>query len=121
MYSMPKSFLRSLVFLATSVAGGQAIAQKWEIGGMLGASNYNGDLAREIVLKETHIAGGAFIRYNLGKYWSIKPAFQIGTISGSDKNFKENKYRNLSFKSNITEFSTVMEYNFKPFGAQVRT
>jgi len=98
-----------------------AVAQKWELGGMLGASNYNGDLARNIVLKETHIAGGVFFRYNLGKYFSLKPALQIGTISGDDKNFKENMSRNLSFKSNITEVSTMIEYNFKPFGARVRT
>jgi opacity protein-like surface antigen len=98
-----------------------ASAQKWELGGLVGASNYNGDLAREIVLKETHLAGGLFFRYNLGKFFSLKPAFQMGTISGNDKNFAENKYRNLSFKSRISEFSTVMEYNFKPFGTQVRT
>ena len=96
-------------------------AQRFEIGGMLGASNYNGDLAREIVIKESHLAGGAFLRYNFGKYFAFKPSVQIGTISGSDKNFEENKYRNLSFKSNISELSGVFEVNFKPFGAQVRT
>lgn len=96
-------------------------AQKWEVGGLLGASNYNGDLAREIVLKETHLAGGIYARYNIGKYFSIKSALSIGTISGNDKNFKENKYRNLSFKSNITEISSNMEFNFRPFGSQVRT
>lgn len=97
------------------------MAQKWEIGGLFGASNYNGDLAREVVLKETHLAGGIYMRYNLGKYFSLKPALNVGTISGNDKNFKENKYRNLSFRSNITELSLNMEFNFHPFGSQVRT
>jgi opacity protein-like surface antigen len=110
------TFLLNAFLIATI-----SMAQKWELGGLLGASNYNGDLAREIVLKETHVAGGVFFRYNLGKFFSIKPAFQMGTISGNDKNFSENKYRNLSFKSRISEFSTMMEYNFKPFGTQVRT
>lgn len=96
-------------------------SQKWELGGMLGVSNYNGDLAREIVLKESHLAGGLLFRYNLGKFFSLRTAFQAGTISGDDKNFTENKYRNLHFKSNISELSAMMEYNFKPFGAQVRT
>lgn len=118
---MPKSILKITFFLAVLFAANFSFSQKWELGGMLGASNYNGDLAREIVLKESHLAGGAFFRYNLGKYFSIKPSVQVGTISGSDKNFKENKYRNLSFKSNITEVTAMMEYNFKPFGAQVRT
>lgn len=118
---MPHRILKLSFFLAVIFTANFSFSQKWELGGLLGASNYNGDLAREIVLKESHLAGGIFFRYNLGKYWSLKPAFQVGTISGSDKNFKENKYRNLSFKSNITELSTMMEFNFKPFGAQVRT
>lgn len=100
---------------------GSGYAQNWEVGGMLGASNYNGDLARELVLKETHLAGGIFLRYNVSKYFSLRPALQIGTISGDDKNFSENKYRNLSFKSNISELSGMMEFNFRPFGARVRT
>ena len=118
---MPKSILKSLLFLAVFLTANFSFSQKWEVGGMLGASNYNGDLAREIVLKESHLAGGAFFRYNLGKYFSLKPTIQVGTISASDKNLKENKYRNLSFKSNIAEVAAMMEYNFKPFGAQVRT
>jgi hypothetical protein len=118
---MPKSILKLVFFLAVFLAANFSFSQKWEVGGLLGASNYNGDLARKIVLKESHLAAGVFFRYNLGKYWSVKPALQFGTISGDDKNFPENKYRNLSFKSNITELSTMMEFNFKPFGAQVRT
>ncbi len=118
---MLKGVFKILVFTTALISANFSFSQKWEVGGMLGVSNYNGDLAREIVLKESHLAGGAFFRYNLGKYFSIKPSFQLGTISGSDKNFKENKYRNLSFKSNIAEIATMMEFNFKPFGAQVRT
>ena len=110
----------SFLLLAISIAI-SSNAQKWEIGGLLGTSNYNGDLAREIVLKETHLAGGIYARYNIGKYFSLKYALNIGTISGKDKNFAENKYRNLSFKSNISELSANMEFNFRPFGSQVRT
>jgi len=119
--NMPINILRFIVLQLLILAGFNASSQKWEIGGMLGLSNYNGDLARDIVLKESHFAGGAFLRYNLGKYFSLKPAIQIGTISGDDKNFKDNNQRNLSFRSNITELSGMMEVNFRPFGAQVRT
>jgi hypothetical protein len=42
-----------------------------------------------------------------------------GEISGSDVNFEENKYRNLSFRSNIWEVSSIFEYNFVPFGARI--
>ncbi|MFM9944885.1 MAG: DUF6089 family protein [Bacteroidia bacterium] len=118
---MPKSILKLILFSSMFFMVHTSFAQKWELGGMIGASNYNGDLAREIVLRETHLAGGGFFRYNFGKYFSLKTGVQVGSISGNDKNFAENKYRNLSFKSTITEFSSVMEINFKPFGAQVRT
>jgi len=118
---MPKRILKLIVFFAAFLSAANVFSQKWEVGGMIGASNYNGDLARHIVLKETHLAGGIFFRYNMGKYFSFKNALQLGTISGDDKNFEENKYRNLSFKSGIQELSTMMEFNFRPFGAQVRT
>lgn len=84
-----------------------------------GASNYHGDLAYNIVLDESHPAFGAFVKYNLSDYWSYRPAFTVGQISGSDKNFDEYKFRNLDFTSNIYEFSNVMEFNFLPFGSNV--
>mgnify|MGYP000886338149 CR=1 len=119
--SMFQNCIKFSLLISIVLVSGFARAQRWEFGAALGASNYNGDLAREIVLKESHLAGGAFFRYNLGKFASIRPGINLGTISGSDKNFSENKYRNLSFKSTIFEISTLMEFNFKPFGAQVRT
>jgi len=118
---MFKKSFKFLVFIAVLISAIPSYSQKWELGGMLGASNYNGDLARRLVLKESHIAGGVYFRYNFGKYVSLKPSLQFGTISGDDKNFEENKYRNLNFKSGIQELSTMMEINFKPFGSQVRT
>ncbi len=118
---MPKRILKLAISLAVFFTAHHSFSQKWELGGLLGASNYHGDLAKNFVMKETHPAGGLFLRYNLGKFWSFKSSMLIGTISGDDKNFADNKYRNLSFKSRITELSAMMEYNYKPFGAQVRT
>lgn len=96
-----------------------SFSQKWEYGLSGGISNYHGDLAYNIVLKESHPAFGAFMKYNINDYWSYRPAFTMGEISGSDQNFPEYKYRNLDFNSKIYEFSNVMEFNFLPFGANV--
>lgn len=91
------------------------LGQSWEVGGMLGASNYHGDLAYNIVLKETKPSGGLFVKYNFNEYWSIRPTISRLYISGSDENFPEYNLRNLSFRNTITEFSTNFEFNFKPF------
>lgn len=96
-------------------------AQRWEHGIAIGGSNYQGDLAKDIVLKETHPAFGIFSRYNLNDYWSLRGALQYGKISGNDKNFEEFKLRNLSFQSNLWELSTIMEFNYLPFGSNPLT
>ena len=90
-------------------------AQSWEIGGLLGGSNYHGDLAYNIVPSETNFSGGAFFKYNFNETWSMRPTLSYMQISGADSNFTENRLRNLSFRNNIFEFSTIMEYNFQPF------
>lgn len=105
-----------VLFLGLS---GTSYAQKAEIGVMFGGSNYHGDLAYQIVPSETHAAGGVFGKYNFNPYWSWRTAVMYGKISGSDKNFDEYRLRNLSFESNIWELSTVLEFNYLPFGSNV--
>ncbi len=82
---------------------------------MGGGSNYHGDLAYNIVPKETKFSGGAFFKYNFNEFWSIRPTISYMQISGSDQNFKEYEQRNLSFRNNIYEFSNIFEFNFQPF------
>jgi hypothetical protein len=96
-------------------------AQKWEHGIALGGSNYQGDLAKKIVLGESHLAYGIFSRYNISDYWSFRGALQYGKISGSDAHFDEYKYRNLNFQTNLWELSAIMEFNFLPFGTNPLT
>ena len=108
----------ALTFLITFQAFG-AQAQNWEYGFMVGASNYHGDLAYNIVPKETHFAQGIHMRYNFTPYWSYKPSVVHAKISGTDANFEDYKYRNLSFESDIWEFNNVFEFNFLPFGSRI--
>lgn len=124
--SKPTNTLYKISFILTllicSITGTQA--QSYEIGGMLGGSNYHGDLAYNIVPKETHLSGGLFARINFNEYWSMRPTISYLKISGADSNFNEYKLRNLSFRNSIYEISNIMELNFHPFsekGIHART
>tara|TARA_B110000091_G_scaffold211335_1_gene255758 strand:- start:382 stop:1161 length:780 start_codon:yes stop_codon:yes gene_type:complete len=92
-----------------------SLAQSWELGGMLGGSNYHGDLAYNIVPKATRFSGGIFYKYNFNEYWSIKPTISYLKISGADSNFDEYRLRNLSFRNNILEVGSMFEFNFQQF------
>jgi hypothetical protein len=87
-----------------------------EIGFMIGGSNYHGDLAREIVLKETKLMLGAYYEQNFNEWVSARYQFCYGRISGSDDNFSIYNQRNLNFYSDIYEGSATLEFNFFPFG-----
>ena len=92
-----------------------SLGQKWEIGVQFGPSNYQGDLAQDISLKETHLSGGIFLKRNSGQFFSNCFSLMEGEISGNDNNFTSQKIRNLSFQTYITELSYQLEFNFFPF------
>jgi hypothetical protein len=86
-----------------------------DFGIYFGGSTYQGDLTQSMpVLSESHLAGGAMIRYNIGSMFSLRAAAMYMRVSGDDKNFEDDPFRsrrNLSFRSNIWEFSTGLEWN----------
>ncbi|MCG9880842.1 MAG: DUF6089 family protein [Bacteroidia bacterium] len=118
-----------ILFVFALFNGLIASAQQVEVGLMLGASNYLGDLSNEtMVMKQTHFSGSLFGRYNFNDRWAIKGNFAYGRVSGDDKNFVSekrnyvlnqlpvqdfefNKFRNLNFFSDIYEFSVHGEFN----------
>jgi hypothetical protein len=104
-------YILNLIFLVATTANGQSV----EIGGMLGVSNYHGDLAYNIVPQEGHFSGGVFTKINFNEFWTMRPTLSYMRISGDDQNFKEYNVRNLSFRNDIYEISNVMELNFQPF------
>jgi len=89
-----------------------------EVGITAGASNYMGDLTPSIALNETRPMGGIICRFNYSDFLTLRGNALFGQISGSDKNYADvaDRYkRNLSFKSNILEFSGTVEYNLSGF------
>ena len=96
-------------------SGLSTYAQSYEIGAMLGGSNYHGDIAYNIVPAETNLSGGIFYKYNFNEYWSMRPTLSYIEISGADSNFTDYKLRNLSFRNKMAEVSNIVEFNFQPF------
>lgn len=94
-------------------------AQNVEVGAMIGAANYIGDLAPTPVIQETKGAGGIFARINMSSTWAWNNAFNYAQVSGNDKNFAFNSARNLNFRSNIYEFASTFEFNYLKYGVGV--
>lgn len=104
-------FFLTILFGYTSEISGQ---KGWELGGWLGTSLYNGDLNTEINLRNPGLALGIISRYNFNSRICYKASLNYGRVGADDSkssnNFERN--RNLSFRSNIYDFSQVIEFNF---------
>lgn len=103
-------FVINFLLLFSSFSFGQAI----ELGLLFGASNYYGDLSNNtVMLSQTHPSAALLGRYNINNKWSVKGYFGYGRISGADSlgSSAYRKARNLSFFSDIFEFSAQVEYN----------
>ncbi len=99
--------------------------QRKEIYLGIGASNFLGDLGgkdkvgtdysyADLELSLTHPSLSLGYRYRITKAWSWKSDLYYLYVSGSDAYTNEpvRNNRNLSFKSNIYELSTNIEYDF---------
>lgn len=94
-----------------------------EASGGIGASNFLGELGGadgpgrnflyDFKLSETSFALSAGYRYFLSRQFAVNTSLIFGRLSGNDNNTKEpfRNNRNLSFRSNILELSSVFEYH----------
>jgi hypothetical protein len=95
-----------------------ARAQYSEVGLMAGISNYKGELSEHLINdKFIHPAAGFFYRHNWNRHWSFKAELNYGRVSGDDSHstLAFERDRNLSFYSDILEFSPQIEFNFFPY------
>ncbi len=89
-------------------------ANYFEVGVGAGIMNYSGELTNSIFdFKHLHPAGALFVRYNVGKFISVRGQAALGFISGNDADSKElrNNIRNLNFQSHVLEGSLILEAN----------
>jgi hypothetical protein len=95
---------------------------RWEAGIDVGASNFLGDLGganrigthfvRDLELALTRPSIGIHMRYRKDRFFGYRANFCYGFVSGDDALTQERyrKNRNLNFKSNIFEFSAIVEF-----------
>lgn len=108
-----------LVFFGTLDAQRKLGKKPIEFGIILGASNYMGELSKLVAFNETKPMGGLICRFNTSEFLTLRGTAAFGQVSGTDKNYSDDafrKRRNLSFKSNILEFSGQLEWNIMGFG-----
>jgi hypothetical protein len=92
-------------------------AQFVEVGGFGGALSFNGDVNEGDVLSNVNAAFGGFFRYNVHPHFSVSLGFMKGTLEATDRSSKQEQIRerNLSFKSDLMEFSLIPAFNILPF------
>ena len=85
-----------------------------EIGAFLGGSYYLGDLNPRQHFNLTQPAGGLFYRFTPNYRYAFRGGFNYGKIMGDDSQSDDadQLQRNLNFKSTLTEFNVLAEFNF---------
>lgn len=85
-----------------------------EVGIFLGGSYYIGELNQVHLGQFTKPAGGVVFRYNFNKRLAARANGLYGILEAHDSHspIPAFKQRNLSFKSNVIEFSAQLEFNF---------
>ncbi len=100
---------RSIVFLLL-FSSHKAASQNFFASVFAGSSNYSGDLQdKKFSFSQAHFAGGVGLLFELNPKMFIRGDFTLGKISADDK-YGKNKARNLSFYSNLYEYSIGFEY-----------
>ena len=94
-----------------------SMAQKHEFGVMAGLANYFGDLNYNASFTSVKPMGAVFYRANFNSRWALKSSFSYAQLAFDDKLSKNafNRQRNLHFRTNVIELSTMMELNFLEF------
>ncbi|HNQ11889.1 MAG TPA: DUF6089 family protein [Bacteroidia bacterium] len=125
-YTIP---VLALLVLLPSLLSAQRIRDRWkgyraEVIFSLGASNFLGELGganqigtnyfKDLEFSQTRPAIGIGMRYRLSPLFAITSQITHGQVRGDDALTEEffRNYRNLSFKSNITEFTNNLEFSF---------
>lgn len=105
-------FFSWLIFIGLS-----GFAQIHEFGVWGGVTNYFGDLNTKTSFKFTRPGAGAFYRYNIKYRGAWRTSINWGQAEFNDAGTKTpvNLQRNLSFKTDIFDITTVIEFNFLKF------
>ena len=118
MKTMKKVICYTLLILLTCLkTQAQSFYGTKEWGLVSGGSLYFGDLNDRYGFQEIYPTLGSFFRLHFNPYISLRASILQSKVGYSDAYSSNiyNKTRNLSFKSNITEFAIQGEFNFFRF------
>ncbi len=109
-----KYFAVVLLIILTTLS---AKSQTYEIGGLVGGSNYIGDVGKTNYIAPNNFAFGGIFKWNRSARHSFRGSIMIAGISGDDRDSDENrrKERGYSFKNTISEISVGLEFTFVEF------
>jgi len=108
-------YFAALIFaILTTLA---STAQTYEIGGMLGGSNYIGDIGRTNYVYPNSFAFGGIFKWNRSERHSFRGSIMILDLEGddADANNSRREQRGYSFSNTVTEISIGIEYTFWEF------
>lgn len=106
--------IKNFLFFFCIILSFNALSQKIEIGGGLGAMNYKGDISPDFHPTFAQLGGHILLRYNLKKDITFRFGANLGSIYANDNDVSDsfNKLRGQTFKTSIREVSLITEYNF---------
>lgn len=104
----------SSIFLLCLVVSGLAGAQNLHLDLYAGAANYLGDLQdKNYTYNQAHFGGGAGLTYDISPRFSVRGAVLFSRLSADDK-LGRNKFRNLNFTTNLSEFQLAGQFYILP-------
>jgi hypothetical protein len=115
---MMRISILTIILLSISLIGySQRMRNYSEIGPSIGMSYYMGDLNPGTPFFMSKLAGGLNFRYNYHPRWAWRLTANYLRIAASDaeSDNRQQQVRNLSFQSNVYEFSPAIEFNFFPY------
>jgi hypothetical protein len=107
-----------LTFTSSILFAQNEVSQEGEFGFGIGGAHYFGDLNNNSKINRAKPAATLFFRKNLGNYIAARLSMNFAQVGYSDKYNTYNKVfqnRNLSFNSNIWEFTLQGDFNFFRF------
>ncbi|KAA1245898.1 DUF6089 family protein [Aquimarina sp. RZ0] len=104
-------YLASFVFVllfAQSIT-----SQTYEVGIMLGGSNYIGDVGSTTYIAPNDLAVGAIAKWNRSKRHAFRASFLYAELNADDaQGDARREARGLSFTNSVKEISVGLEFNF---------
>ncbi|MBL4663740.1 MAG: hypothetical protein JKY22_09365 [Flavobacteriaceae bacterium] len=109
-----KHFAIVILIVLTAQLG---FSQTYEIGALVGGTNYIGDVGRTTYIAPNNFAFGGIFKWNRSPRHSFRGSIMIAKVTGNDSDSSEErrKQRGYEFENTISEVSLGLEYTFWDF------